>query len=290
MPGRPESALQHSPLKQSLQQNEAVIVKADADFVKTHDGENCKLCNAGPELPFSMAFQPIVDVKAGTVMAFEALVRGPQGEPAETVLRHTLHNNRYSIDQRCREKAIAVSATLGILETAANLSVNFYPNAVYEPKQCLRRTFAAASAVGFPLERIIFEVSEVEKVRDHQHLSNIMTEYKKHGLRVAIDDFGAGHSGLSLLSKFQPDMIKIDRALVEHIDERPTSRRIVQSIVEVCSDLGILVIAEGVERGEEMQTLCALKIYLMQGYHFAEPGFEVLPSWPPSGWKAPTLG
>ena len=63
-----------------------------------------------------------------------------------------------------------------------------------------------------------------------------------------------------------------------------------QSIVEVCSDLGILAIAEGVEREEEMQTLCALKIHLMQGYHFAEPGFELLPPWPPSGWKAPELG
>ena len=286
MSARPESPLQRFPLQQAFQRNEQVIRAADDAFVQAHQGESCKLCNAGPELPFSMAFQPIVDVKIGKVLAYEALARGPEGEPAASVLDRTLHNNRYSIDQRCREKAIVMAGTLGLLETAADLSVNFYPNAVYEPKQCLRRTFSAAESVGFPLERIIFEVSEVEKVRDHEHLSNIMTEYRKHGLRVAIDDFGAGHSGLSLLSKFQPDLIKIDRALVECIHERPASRRIVQSIVEVCGDLGIQVIAEGIEHEAEMQALCELKIYVMQGFFFARPQFESLPVWPPANWKA----
>ena len=109
-----------------------------------------------------------------------------------------------------------------------------------------------------------------------------MKEYQAHGLRVAIDDFGAGHSGLSLLSHFQPDIIKIDRALVEHIDERPASRSIVQSIVQVCDDLGIAIIAEGIERKAEMEALCDLNIQVMQGYYFARPAFEALPSWPPS--------
>ncbi len=290
MPEPPDSPLQHSPLKQIWHANEEAILSADAAFVKAHDTEQCKLCNSGPELPFSMAFQPIVDVKEGLVIAYEALARGPQGQAAATVLDHTLHNNRYSIDQRCREKAIAMAATLGMLNTGASLSVNFYPNAVYEPKQCLRRTFQAASSVGFPLERIIFEVTEVEKVRDHQHLSDIMTEYKSHGLRVAIDDFGAGHSGLSLLSKFQPDIVKLDRALVECIHERPASRRIVRSVVDLCEDLGILVIAEGIESEAEMQTLCELKITRMQGFHFAVPQFEALPVWPPSGWTTPAMG
>ena len=289
MPAPPDSPLQHSPLKQIWQAKEETILTADAAFIDAHDSETCRLCNAGPELPFSMAFQPIVDVKAGTVTAYEALARGPRGEAASTVLDHTLHTNRYSIDQRCREKAIAMAATLGMLDTTASLSVNFYPNAVYEPKQCLRRTFNAASSVGFPLERIIFEVSEVEKVRDHQHLSNIMTEYRAHGLRVAIDDFGSGHSGLSLLSKFQPDIVKLDRALMERIHERPASRRIVQSVVEVCADLGIQVIAEGVETKEEMQAVCELKITLMQGFYFAEPQFEALPAWPPTGWTTPEM-
>ncbi len=213
-------------------------------------------------------------------MAYEALARGPKGEPARSVLDHTLHNNRYAIDQRCREKAIAVSAALGILSTGADLSVNFYPNAVYEPKQCLQRTLNAAQAVSFPLSRIIFEVTEVEEVRNHEHLRNIMREYQSHGLRVAIDDFGAGHSGLSLLSTFQPDIIKVDQALVHAIHQRAASRSIVKSIVQVCNDLAIKIVGEGVECVEEMQVLCDLGVYTMQGFFFARPAFEALPVWP----------
>ncbi len=255
--------------------------KTDKAWFPTHDGKTCKLCNAGPAFNFSMAFQPIVDLKAKHVFAYEALARGPEGDPIASVLSSRLHNNRYAFDQRCREKAIETAARLGILATPADLSINFFPNAVYEPAQCLRRTFQAATTVGLPLERIIFEITEVEEVHSQEHLRNIMTEYKKHGLRVAIDDFGAGHSGLSLLSVFQPDMIKIDRALIQNLDDRPASRSIVRSIARVCDELGILVIAEGIERKEEMQVLCDLGIYRMQGYLFARPAFEALPPWPP---------
>ena len=240
---------------------------------RMHDPAACELCSIGPEFEFSMAFQPIVHVTEGRVVAYEALVRGPNGEPAASVLEHALHNNRYAFDQRCREKAINDSTALGLIATGADLCVNFYPNAIYQPKQCLRRTFEAAQRAGFPLERIIFEVSEVEEMEDQTHLRNIMTEYRAHGLRVAIDDFGAGHSGLSLLSVFQPDIIKIDRQLVTDIDTRPASRSIVRSIVQVCRDLNIVVIAEGIEHEAEMQVLCDLEIQLMQGYLFAPPAF-----------------
>lgn len=249
-------------------------------FLATHDGESCKLCSIGPEVEFSMAFQPIVDVQAKRVHAYEALTRGPHGEPVGSVLEKTLHSNRYAFDQRCRERAIQVSSRLGIVATGADLSINFFPNAVYEPAQCLQRTFNAASAAGFPLKRLIFEITEVEKVHSQEHLRNIMLEYKKHGLRVAIDDFGAGHSGLSLLSVFQPDLIKIDRALIQNLHERPTSRSIVRSIVQVCKELGITVIAEGIEMEQEMQVLCDMGISRMQGFFFARPAFEALPPWP----------
>ena len=251
--------------------------------LRTHDGERCKLCKIGPKIEFSMAFQPIVDVHARRILAYEALTRGPHGEPVSSVLAKTLHNNRYAFDQRCREKAIQISSHLGILDTGAALSINFFPNAVYEPAQCLRRTFNAADAVGFPLQRLIFEITEVEKVHSQEHLRNIMLEYKKHGLRVAIDDFGAGHSGLSLLSVFQPDLIKIDRALIQNVHERPTSRSIVRSIVQVCQELGVTVIAEGIEQEQEMQVLCDMGISRMQGFFFARPAFEALPPWPSAG-------
>lgn len=283
-------ALHAHSLKTQVREHEIAILSADESFV---ENERCKLCNTGPDVAFSMAFQPIVDVKAGKVVAYEALARGPAGEPAISVLDQILHKHRYSVDQRCREKAIVLASTLGLLKTGADLCINFYPNAVYEPKQCLRRTLKAANAVNFPLTRIIFEITEVEEVRSHEHLRNIMDEYRKHGLRIAIDDFGAGHSGLSLLSVFQPDIIKLDRSLIDHLDERPASRSIVRSIVQVCRDLQIQIVAEGIEREQEMHVLCDLGITSMQGYFFAVPAFEALPRWPrphvDAGFVSPQL-
>ena len=276
-----DAALHARALKEEIAKADLGIRRADDRFVAAHAGEDCKLCVSGPDVDFSMAFQPVVNTQNSTLFAYEALARGPTGEPASTILNRTLHNNRYSMDQRCREKAITVSAALGILETPANLCINFYPNAVYEPKQCLRRTLNASTSVSFPLERIIFEITEVEQVRSYDHLRSIMNEYQRCGLRVAIDDFGAGHSGLTLLSAFQPDIIKIDRALIRGIDQRPASRTIVRSIVQICADLNIQMIAEGVESEQEMNAVCDLGIQLMQGFYFGPPAFEALPVWPP---------
>src|ERR1700709_936537 len=87
-------------LHQVIADSERKVREADDRFLAAHSGENCRLCNSGPESPFSMAFQPIGDGRAGRVVAYEALAGGPHNEPAGSVLDHPLHNNRYSIDQR----------------------------------------------------------------------------------------------------------------------------------------------------------------------------------------------
>ncbi len=243
--------------------------------------EGCIRCGPGRSLPaFSMAFQPIVDVRAQVTVAYEALVRGPKGQPAAEVLGQVPPDDRYAIDQACRVAAIERATALGLLSTSRDLCVNFYPNAVYEAKSCLQRTLRAAKAAGLPLTRIIFEITELERLRDPQHLRSLLREYRREGLRMAIDDFGAGFAGLSLLAEFQPDILKIDLALVAKIQERRASRMIVKGIVAICLDLGIQVIAEGVEELPQQETLCDLGVHYMQGNFFAPAGFEHLPAWP----------
>ncbi len=105
------------------------------------------------------------------------------------------------------------------------LSINFLPNAVYRPEACIQSTFKAARQYGFPIERIIFEVTEGEEVMDRPHLVDIFREYTRFGFSTAIDDFGAGYAGLTLLSEFQPDIIKIDMELVRNIDTSLASKR-----------------------------------------------------------------
>jgi EAL domain-containing protein (putative c-di-GMP-specific phosphodiesterase class I) len=233
----------------------------------------CGKCRTAEPLDFDIAFayQPIVDLEMRTIYAHEALVRGANGEGAWSVLSRVTDDNRYQFDQACRVQAIKGAAELGIRE---RLSINFLPNAVYQPAACIQSTFAAAREYGFPLENIIFEVTEGEKVQDRPHLVNIFREYHRFGFRTAIDDFGAGYAGLDLLSEYQPDLIKLDMGLVRDIDQSKPKQAIVRGVLAMCGELGITVLAEGIETAAERDFLRAQGVRLMQGYLFAKPAFR----------------
>jgi len=235
----------------------------------------CAECakGAGLEFDFTMAFQPIVNTNSKEVFAQEALVRGINEEPAGDILGRINDENRYRFDQACRVKAVQLAAKLNI---QSFISINFLPNAVYNPESCIRTTIEAAETFGFPINRIIFEITEGEKIEDHAHLREIVQYYRKKGFLTAIDDFGAGYSGLNLLADFQTDLVKLDMGLIRHIDQNKGRQAIVKGIVQVCSELEIKVIAEGVETYEELSILQSFGIELFQGYYFAKPKFQGL--------------
>ena len=241
----------------------------------------CQACKEGKKLnfDFSMAFQPIIDLRDNSVFAYEALVRGTDGSGAATILGNVTEENRYAFDQACRVKAVELASRLQI---PCFVSINFLPNAVYKAETCIRATLNAARRFGFPTERLIFEITENEELVDKEHLKSIIREYKLQGFKTAIDDFGAGYSGLNLLAEFQTDIIKLDMTLVRRICTDPVRQAIVKGILGVCEALNINVIAEGVETTAELQQLLALGINLYQGYLFARPEFETLPTvnWP----------
>ena len=128
----------------------------------------CAACKSGEPLSFqfTMAFQPILDLTTSRVWAYEALVRGPEGQSAFSVLSQVNDDNRYRFDQACRVKAIELAARLFGPEDGVRLSINFMPNAVYEPAACIRASLEAARRVGFPRDRIMFEFTEGEKFVD----------------------------------------------------------------------------------------------------------------------------
>ncbi len=242
---------------------------------------SCDACRDGAalEFDFTMAFQPIVNLTERSVYAYEALVRGTDGSGAASVLGRVNDQNRYAFDQACRVKAVELASRL---QMPCLLSINFLPNAVYKAATCIRATLEAARRFNFPTERIIFELTEGEELVNKDHLKEIVTEYQKHGFRTAIDDFGAGYAGLNLLAEFQPDIIKLDMALVRDIDSHRVRQAIVEGIVGVCRALDIEVIGEGIESVGELRHLHSLGINLFQGYLFARPGFQALPAveWP----------
>lgn len=239
--------------------------------------KNCSGCTDETPLPVDIdfAFQPIVDVSSRTVFACEALVRGANGESALSVLSQIDDSMKYRFDQYCRQVAISSAAALGL---DAFLSINFMPNAVYRPEVCIRSTLDAARANGFSIEKIIFETVEGEHLADRTHLLQIFRAYKEYGFLTAIDDFGAGYSGLALLVDFQPDIIKLDMGLLRGIDTDPVRQIIARSVISMCQDLGIRVVAEGIETKGERDFFIAHGVSLMQGYFFAKPAFKSIPT------------
>ncbi|WP_293898987.1 EAL domain-containing protein [Phenylobacterium sp.] len=245
----------------------------------TNRPKRCDGCRNGEALgfSFSMAFQPIMDLSTAKPFAYEALVRGREGQSAQSVLAQVTPENRYAFDQQCRVKAIQTAAAAGLLDTPAKLSINFLPNAVYEPKACIKLTLKTAAAIDFPTDRLIFEFTENEEMVDPAHVSKIVDSYKRMGFGTALDDFGAGHAGLNLLARFQPDIIKVDMELVRGLDASLPKRIIIDAIVKMCAKLDIVVIAEGIETDAELDALRAIGVRYIQGYLFAKPAFERLP-------------
>ncbi|WP_336366323.1 EAL domain-containing protein [Marinobacter sp. C2H3] len=240
------------------------------------DESHCEQCACGDGLDFSFsfAFQPIVDVANRTVFAHEALVRGTQGEGAMTILSRVNEKNRYAFDQICRVKAVKLASRLGM---DSMLSINFMPNAVYKAEYCIRTTLAAAKTYNFDTNRIIFELTEDEKLTSVEHLAGIIEAYQEMGFSTAIDDFGAGYSRYNIMMASPPDLLKLDMALVRDVHREPNKQAVVAGIITMMERLGGRIVAEGVETEEEYYWLRSQGITLYQGYLFARPGFECLP-------------
>lgn len=240
----------------------------------------CAACRDGRDLDFdfTMAFQSIVDLCSGRPYAYEALVRGLNGESAAQILARVNDENRYQFDQACRIKAVELASRLSLHHLPdCKLSINFLPNAVYQPSACIQATLKAARRCNFPVDRLMFEVTESEQLAEVGHLVKIIEEYQRQGFTTAIDDFGAGYSGLNLLARFQPHVIKLDMEMTRNIQDNAVQQAIVGGVLHIARELGITIIAEGIETQAECDLLRGMGVRYMQGYLFARPEVEKLP-------------
>ncbi len=235
----------------------------------------CNRCDTPVPFSFTMAFQPIVDVTQRQVVYYEALVRGINGESAFSILSQVTDELMYRFDQACRVKAIELASELGMTE---RLSINFLPNAVYEPEACIQSTLETSRRVGWPTERLNFEITETERVVDRAHMRSIIDSYRRMGFTTSLDDFGNGYANLDLLTDLHPDTLKIDRELVMECDSNSRRQAILKSMVALARTLGTQLVAEGVETREEARCLLALGIAVQQGYYFARPEVGKLPT------------
>lgn len=228
-------------------------------------------------LRLTVHFQPVVDLKKKKVYGFECLIRGVRGNgeilsPAYLFEAARATDTLFYLDRACRETAIKTAAVKGL--KGYKVFINFLPTVIYDPAFCLQSTVKWAYQLEWNPEHLVFEVVETEKVKDFSHLANILDYYRENGFKTALDDVGTGYSSIDALIKLKPDFVKLGKELVEDIDKSDIKRDLMKAVVKALHPHGIKVIAEGVERVEELRFLLEAGVDFAQGFLFARPNPE----------------
>lgn len=221
-------------------------------------------------------FQPIIEVKSNTIYGYESLARGVNDDGSLIYPDQLFHWGRdgdmlFYLDRACRETSLKTAAVKNI---ASKVFINFIPTAIYDPQHCLQSTVKWAKQLEFNPKNIIFEVIESDYVEDLDHLKRILDFYKLQGFMVALDDVGSGYSSLNMIAKLLPDIVKIDRAIIDQIDTNEVNQSIFRAITQIAHENNIMVLAEGIERIEELDFCTANGADLAQGYYYGKPSSE----------------
>jgi EAL domain-containing protein (putative c-di-GMP-specific phosphodiesterase class I) len=217
---------------------------------------------------FAIAFQPIVDAAAGTVVAHEALLRGLSGTPAGGVLArvHAPERQRFELDAI----AVVLTAFAGA-DPAAALHVNLSPAVLLHAPGTVAEVARMVAASRVAAHRVVIEVTEGERIDDADALADTAAALRGIGVRVALDEFGTGYGGMGLLGAVAPDLVKLDMGLTRNIHLHRARRPIVASLLAACALERVGVVAVGVESEGEYRCLAGLGVTLFQGFLFAPP-------------------
>ncbi|OSQ37221.1 EAL domain-containing protein [Thalassospira mesophila] len=173
----------------------------------------------------------------------------------------------FQLDRAARAANVRNAFAAGI----DNVFINFTPSSIYDPNSCLRSTIQVVNECGFDRSKVVFEVIETDKVSSVSHLRGILESYRASGFRVALDDVGSGYSTLNMLSQLRPDIIKIDRELIDGVDQDIYKQAIVSKLIDLAKQIGIEVVAEGIERQQELDFLIDRGVDFVQGFLLGRP-------------------
>lgn len=215
------------------------------------------------------ALQPIVEPSEGKISSLEALIRGNDGGSPEHFFSSLDPDKIYEIDLQTKAYAFALAEKLGIGNH--KIAVNLLPMSLVNVPGAVAFLADQIKKYGLKPEQVVIEVTENEMISGFNQFNSAIKQLRAEGIGLAIDDFGSGYAGLSLLTRFQPDKIKIDREIVSNIHLSGPKQAIVRSIVSCCSDLEITLVAEGIEKIEEWCWLESAGIRRFQGFLFARP-------------------
>jgi diguanylate cyclase (GGDEF)-like protein len=217
-------------------------------------------------------FQPIVHLQTRQIYGYEGLTRGPVNtvlhSPTQLFEAATRAGRLAELDLMCRQAVIKRFAQLSL---PGRLFINVDPFSLVHEHFREGRTLEFIEQAGLQPSQLIIELTETHPVEDVQLMQQAMLHYREMGFRVALDDLGAGYSGLKLWSEIRPDIVKIDRHFIHGVDKDRTKQQFVTTILKTATALGCRVITEGVETDSEYATLRKIGVEMLQGYYFCRP-------------------
>jgi EAL domain-containing protein (putative c-di-GMP-specific phosphodiesterase class I) len=250
------------------------VLKAQRDLQ-----DRCELQEVLLTDQLSTVFQPIVELRRRRVLGYEALSRGPAGSVYQMPLRlfemAAEADLVFELDRKCRRRALVSAAAL---PHGAKLFVNVFPSAMYDPEFQGQALVALAESHGLTPDRVVLEITEKSAIENY----GVLVELTKHGFSIAVDDVGAGYSGLEKIAHLNPRYLKFDRELVRNIDSSYIRREMTRALKAFADRIGSTIIAEGIERDGELQALLDLGIEYGQGFLLGRPAAAFLPPTTPT--------
>lgn len=217
-------------------------------------------------------FQPIISLRDGAVLGYEALSRGPSGSvlqnPDALFGVATECGKLWELDRLCRSTALETACRLA---SGIRLFLNVHPQVIYDEK--FKSGFTAEFLRKFDIdpENIYIEITEKNAAENPDDFRETIAHYKNQNYKIAIDDAGAGYSGLNMITDIRPHFIKLDIYLIRGIDKDEYKKSLVKSLYEFCKVSSISLIAEGIETEEELGTLIDIGVHYGQGYFVQKP-------------------
>jgi diguanylate cyclase (GGDEF)-like protein len=237
------------------------------------DASAAEIADVVREGRLTTLFQPIVDPRSRGIVAHEALTRGPSDSwlhaPQNLFEAARRAGLKVELDFLCMQNAFKRFVAARV---SGQLFINVSPDTIYEHPNFAERFLDLARDAGLAVERLVIELTEESLLEDYDRLRSAMQCMREEGCAIAIDDLGAGSSGLRAWSELKPDYVKIDRYFITGIDADATKLEFVRSMLDMGRAMGCRVIAEGVETERECRALVDLGLDRLQGHLFGRPG------------------
>ncbi|USG63578.1 EAL domain-containing protein [Brevibacillus ruminantium] len=219
-----------------------------------------------------MRFMPIVDLRDGMPLGWEALARGPEKtpfySPASLFAYAEETDTVFRLEQICRKRALE---HLRYLKPQQKLFINLDPRAIDDPYLLRGDLLKLLESTKLNPHNIVLEITERHAITNYSVFRKIIEEYRKKGYLLAVDDAGAGYSSLESITEIYPDFIKMDMSLIRNIDVDPIKQALLETIVQFAEKVKCKIIAEGIETERELETLMALGVTYGQGYYLGPP-------------------